>query len=493
LRIEEGKIMANRVATCPRAKQIVGQKNWQGWAGHFAFPGFVAMWNYAYTYPDPGSPYIVGGSGAWNFGSCAGGALTGSAANFAAGDLVLREFPTIGPLTDYFTGIAQSYPNFYHVYICTAAITGSTTDPATDSTHFQPWDFLTFKFVGSTWTHPNGEPAGGPSNWPLEMAARAVFAVATDTAQFDLTITTELDNFPLYPATFSGLSAKLGTTNDTANSLADETVQEASASGTFTYDWTFPNRYDGTTATYTPPGTLPSTEQAHYIFPAVPLQKPIGFIPNYPGDGSVDSVLKIDASPPAIYRYSLVSWSFSSTTISFEFAAWSYADDVEFNIFLEHFGPLASAPGTITQTLTLGGTSYTLTEVAADATSLMGATTFDSLAWGTSWTNRWDHTGALVSTQNFAFTVANAITCSCAVGTEVKWGAAVNGLFLSGVTYCYASKALVDVCGNYCQRTYNCPTVTCVSGNVDGFAPVEIEPPGTPGESVGIYAGCQCI
>jgi hypothetical protein len=460
------------------------------------------MWNYAYTYEDPASPIVVGGSGAWNFGTCAGGALTGSVATFAVGDLVLREFPPIGPLTDYFTGIAQSYPCFYHVYICKAAVTGSTTDPATDSTHFYPWDFCVFYVNDSgqlIWHGGGGayydgaEPAGGPSGWPLEMGSRAVFAVTTDTAQFDLTITTELDNFPLYPATLSGLSAKLGATNDTANSLADETVQEASASGTFTYDWTFPNRYDGTTATYTPPSPLPSTEQGHYIFPAVPLQKPIGFIPHYPGDGSVDSVLKIDASPPAVYYYSLVSWSFSSTTISFEFAAWSYADDVEFSIELEHFGPLASAPGTITQTLTLGGTSYTLGDVAADAATLMGATTFASIAWGTSWTNTWDHTGALVSTQNFAVTAADAITCACKVGTEVKWGAAVNGLFLSGVTYCYASKALVDVCGNYCQRTYNCPTVTCVSGNVDGFAPVEIDPPGTPGQSIGIYARCQCI
>ena len=104
---------------CPRAKQVVGQKSWIGWAGQFAFPGFKANW----------------ASGAWQF-TADGGAIVGSAANFAAGDLVLRENPAEGPMTDVITGLSQSYPKIWNVFVCTNAITGSAADPFTDTSHW---------------------------------------------------------------------------------------------------------------------------------------------------------------------------------------------------------------------------------------------------------------------------------------------------------------------------------------------------------------------
>ncbi len=293
------------------------------------------------------------------------------------------------------------------------------------------------------------------------------------------------------PTAISGLTAALGTSNDSAPAWADASAQEAAAAGTFVHDWTFPGNYDGTAATYTPPGTPPGAAQAELVFPALPYQRTVNFSPVYPGGGAINSVFAIVASPPAVYLPGLVSWACSASSLQWEFAAWSWNASVEYSFALGHFGALATAPGTITQTITLGR-PYSLSDVAAQAAALMSATTFAAIAWGTSWQNTYDATGAVVSTQNFAFDVTNAITASCRIGTEVKWGAAVNGLFTSGAASCYCSKALVDVCGNYCQRTYHCPTVTCVSGNVDGYAPVEIDPPGTPGESSAIYAGCQC-
>ncbi len=168
--------MANRVATCPRAKQIVGYKGWLGWAGGFAFPGFKGNWVYPVTYA--GGVPTNSGPGSWTF-AADGGAITGSTANFAAGDLVLREFEPAGPLTDYLTGIAQSYPKYWTVYICTSAITGSTTDPALDSTHFEAWDFQVFTVSGGTLTTDAGNAAGGS----IGGSGRALFTETTDTAR----------------------------------------------------------------------------------------------------------------------------------------------------------------------------------------------------------------------------------------------------------------------------------------------------------------------
>jgi len=121
---------------CPRAKQIVVAKSWLGYAGAFAFPGFKANWLYtSYVLTPTINPST--GEYSWNFVPTGGqwtysvtGAginggfnytCTGSAANFAVGDLVLREYPaateqivvasisstppTLGPIVDYLTGV----------------------------------------------------------------------------------------------------------------------------------------------------------------------------------------------------------------------------------------------------------------------------------------------------------------------------------------------------------------------------------------------------
>jgi len=209
----------------------------------------------------------------------------------------------------------------------------------------------------------------------------------------------------------------------------------------------------------------------------------------------LDSVFIIDPSPPANYLPSLVTWSFSSASVSFKFAVWSFDADVEYSAALGHFGALATAPGTITQTLTLGGAAYTLATVASQAAALRDAISFDAMAWRTSRTNTWDATGAVVSSQNFAATIMDSISESGAVGTPIPWAVAVNGCpFTAGATQYFSTKALVDVCGNYCARTYQEGTsgpTSCTNGNVDGYAPLTLAAPGTPGQSVAVYSG-QC-
>jgi hypothetical protein len=181
--------------------------------------------------------------------------------------------------------------------------------------------------------------------------------------------------------------------------------------------------------------------------------------------------------------------------MTFEFAAWSWNSDVEYEFQPFHWGALASAPATVTQTLALGGASYTLANVAAQCSALIATTPWSSIAWGTSWTATYNSAGDVVLTQNVAASVATAITESGAVGTPVKWGVAINGCpFIAGETGYFMTEALVDVCGNYCTRTYAegaSGPISCANGNVNGYAPVELDTPSAPGQSAAIYPG-QC-
>jgi hypothetical protein len=491
-------LMSNRFPCAwPRAKQVVGQKGWLGFAGGFAFPGFKANWLYT-SYNDSGA--YDPASGEWTYsvsspqldGSTFNYTCAGSAPNFAVGDLVLREWPGAGPLTDYLTGLAWSYPKCYWVFICTAAITGSTADPNLDAAHWALWDF------GKEGSY-NDTP--GPSGWPDGANnGRAVFAQTTNSAQLEVTVTTTLANFPLFPATITAAElATIGMTgansDGSANSFSDMTVPECSAAGAFVYDWTFANFYDGTQPTYTAPATAPSSEQSPLIFPNVPPQRVVGWGPVTSGSGPgtvVDSLFFISGTQnPA-----LVTWSFSASSITMEFAAWSWNSDVEYEFSPYHWGALASAPATITQTVALGGASYTLATVAAQCEALIAAVPFNSIAWGTSWTATYNSAGAVVVTPNVGVTVANSITEAGAVGTPVQGAVAINGCpFVPGETGCFLTAALVDVCGNYCTRTYAEGTAGptgCSNGNVNGYAPVQLNPPATPGQSIALYAGCQC-
>jgi hypothetical protein len=477
---------------CPRAKQIVGQKTWLGWAGGFAFPGFKGNW--VNTYNSSGA--ITGG--AWQ-SSASGGAVSAPAGgwNFNPGDLVLRHFPAVGPITDFCTGAAQSYPEYWNVYICTSAITGSATDPYTDTAHFQPWN----------WQAADGYQPSAPSGWPAGMGNRALWDETTNSALLDYTVTTVLNDFPLYPESLTGVGAKLGYANDPSSWFSETTTQEIAGSGAFAYDWLFPSAtfggalgvYDGANPAYTPPSTLPTASQSLLCFPSLPYMRVVSYAPTWDGSGNLLTVFN-DSNPAWTSSSSpypgLVSWGCSSGSLEFEFAAWFWNTDVEYNASLGYFGAQASAPATVTQTLALGGSAYTTSAVAAQAVALMNATSFSSIAWRTSWTNTYNSAGALVSTPSTPSTASTSITEAGQVGTPVPWAVAVNGCpFEAGELTYFSTQAQVDICGNYCLRTYQEGTsgpVACANGNVDGYAPFTLSPPATAGQSRAAYNGVQC-
>ena len=494
-----------RFGPCNSARQFVGKKGWLGFAQGFNFPGFRACWQDTYTYTD-GYPFKSGTNGWISTTGCTGGALTGSGTTFNQGDLVVVEWPSMGPIPDFLTGLNQSYPVRYRVYVCIVAFSvPSTVAPYTDTTHFQAWDYQAFGFPSGHYADRGTDDDGGPSGWPMSMGGRLLGSYTTDTAHLEVTITTELSNFPLYPTTLSGLTALFGSSNDTADTFpAGSNFLAQAASGTFSYDWTFPTRYDGATPTYTAPGTTPSASQAHALFPIVP----VGWGNFGSGDarydgtddaekdaeisleveesgGVISSVLTQNAGP--IEPAHLVTWNFTSTVFQMEFAAWSWGGSPQ---------QLASAPATITQTITLAGATYSLTDVASDAEALRDAVDFGSINWGQSFTNTWNSSGGLVSTANSLGATGTQVTAGCAVGTEIKFGAAVNGLNLSPGTdigvVMYCSKCQVQMCGNYCQRDYACPTVTCTNHHGNGVTPDEYDTPGTVGDSTGLYPGCSC-
>jgi hypothetical protein len=344
------------------------------------------------------------------------------------------------------------------------------------------------------------------------MNARALGAQTTNTANLKLTVTTQLSNFPLFPATLTGLIASVGAPNDSAAAFSNPNCQEMAASGTFVYDWTFSNRYDATAATYTPPSPAPSTAQSLLSFLSLPYQRVVNFYPAF--SGSNWASVFVDAAPgtpppsmadtyPGVPSWpGLVSWSFSSTTLVFEFAAWFWSSDIQYAVGI--YGPLASAPATVTQTITLGGTAYTQAEVAADCATLMGAVDWVDIPWYGAVKNTWDTSGNVVATPAADWTsppAANTesdLTESGQVGTHVPYAVAVNGCPYPGNPVSwpfFQTQALVDICGNYCLRTYAVGTsgpISCANGNIDGYAPITLSPPTTPGQSVAAYNAAQC-
>ncbi len=476
---------------------------------------------------------------------------TGSAPNFAAGDLVLWEIPAAGPMTDYLTGISQSYPKIYSVYVCTNAITGSATNPALDGSHFALWDY------GNEGSYPDQQ---GPTVFPMADSF-ALYSATTDTARLEVTTTTVLDNFPLFPATFSAaelatFGGGLGANGDgSANSFSDMTGAQCGADGTFAYDWTIPTvtadsmtfPADSASPTYTPPSTLPSTEQAKLLAGAgfvgyhVPPLPVVGYSPTYNGGtpNLVVSVFIISGTQAP----GLVTWSYNSSQITFQLAYWSWNTDVEYEFLPFHYGALASAPATVTQTVALnagvGAGSYTLTQVAANATALMnstdaGSATFANMPCNATRWNSYSLTGAVVAsstgpddtylgtletTGGSQFVGAYYGNASCKVGSTPMAGAAsMNGCKFFGLiddnyTYFMTKSQVTPCAGTACVRSYNCPTVTCATFTADGTTGYTLDPTAaagtllatlsmaalTPGESAVVYqtvsgstGSCSC-
>ena len=101
--------------------------------------------------------------------------------------------------------------------------------PNEDTAHFAPWDYGSSRMGG-----PSGWPAGWRSGGSGD---RTSGSYSTDSAYLSLTVTTELDNWPLYSLPLEWNAAEW--TSQDPNAVG------SAAAATFTYDWTFPNNYDG--------------------------------------------------------------------------------------------------------------------------------------------------------------------------------------------------------------------------------------------------------
>jgi hypothetical protein len=125
---------------------------------------------------------------------------------------------------------------------------------------------------------------------------------------------------------------------------------------------------------------------------------------------------------------------------------------------------------------------------AADCAAIMSDAKLATMAWRTSLTGSYNADGSITYAGTSPESVLAKVTEAGAVGTPIEWAVAVND-YPSG-----QSKAVVDVCGNYCTRTYQSGTsgpTSCANGNVDGYAPFALGPPATNGETMAVYSG-QC-
>jgi hypothetical protein len=427
---------------------ISGSQSWRGYAGFVGTPTFKGAWMAGRA------SGFVGGPDAWQD--------SGGARDFAVGDLVLSAPPPDG-----------SYPQVYYVYICTAAVSGFNHDPAIYSSanaalgwagpvYFGPWDFS------------GGNNTAGPTVWPFSPGSRDLWsngARAAGVAYLSLLVESVFANFPC------GLNP-YWPTNATYQNVAD---------GDFAYNWSFASHFSG--ATYTPPGSSPSSSQNALLFPHVP---PSWYIDS--GGHARGGVWSVN---PGCYPFSqfaaLVSWNFTATSLEFVWQAWPNGYNT------------GSAASTITQSIDVSG-EYAAADAQSEALALLGGSNFDALNWGQQATVSYNGDGSkAVAVTSLANTASEPTGCvSGEPGSPYATAAGGYGsarLTGGGVTWNY-SKALIDVCGNYCLKTLYCqrstPVIDCSAGTVDGYAPVEIDPPAFDGGAgdTQVYTflipGCTC-
>jgi hypothetical protein len=475
-----------RLTACPQSKQIIGSKSWQGFSP-FNFPGFVGTWNcgshsgFVFT---PGSGGVPSG---WTEGW-----VGGTPATINVGDLVLSSIPP----SDYESG---TFPQIYYVYMCVlagATASGRAVDPARDSSangyainsgnflvtgsgstekHFAPWTgFLVAPYSPA---QPDGPtPITVIDDETLD-TVREVWTngASAGVAYLNLSVTTEYDGWPStgptgyntteYPASVNYLN------------LTD---------GSFAYTWAV-NQYTGAVTTGSP-GTAPDTYQSWVLFPAVPNSWWTL------GDTLIRSgIFQPGDQYPWSITCPLVSWNFTATELQFVWGAWLTGYD------------LGQEPSTITQTLVLSG-EYDLSTSQSQALALLSGTTFAALNSQQKATCSYNSDGSIsVATSALSATVSEDTTCSggelAGPTATAAGGYAETAFSANGWSWTYA-KALVDVCGQYCLRTFYCnrtpAVVDCASGSVDGYAPVEIDPPSF-NASLGdetvytfLFTNCQC-
>ena len=413
-------------------KQLIGSKLWVGFPQQFNFPGFKDNWS----------------SGVWTNGG-----------NFVAGDLATLQIPSG-------TSAGYPYPSYYTAYICIQSISGSTSNPASDKTHFSVWDYTT----------GGAPPYGGPSSWPAATSTSHGFGVRQ-----------------VWSSDGGSLSAKLTLT--TTTDIADPS---GTYTGTYVNTWTFPHIFDSTQATIIQTGPDPST------FPQYDFRPSIFFIFTPFSGYTVVGGQVVGGPTTANTIPALVSITGTSSSLTFVFIVFpGTADEFGHN-------PGPAAPCVVTQTITLSGGSYTAAQATADALKLREVIPFSQVPVNQSWTVTLAANGNVIHTINNSVSELNSITQSsfpCAFynkpgvgpvetyGTPISFPNSINAVALAGPPLSTSNfqasfaKAEVPVTGNYCTLNFNCPVAHCSSGTGSATLLPTTDAPNT---AVAIYASCHC-
>ncbi len=194
----------------------------------------------------------------------------------------------------------------------------------------------------------------------------------------------------------------------------------------------------------------------------------------------------------------LLDWSFTATQLQFVFAAYDYTNGLP--LAYSGYGDIFPA-ATITQTITLSD-EYDIGDNQSDAEALLTGCSFDSLNWGQTGVVTYNADGSFQVTveSNLGSTGSVNSTCSGTPATAAD-GYGHTQVSNDGWTWSFA-KAQVDVCGQYCLRTFYCQrspqVIDCISGSVDGYGPVTINPraidqaAGDSNVYTWLFVNCQC-
>jgi hypothetical protein len=314
-----------------------------------------------------------------------------------------------------------------------------------------------------------------PQMWTLYVCTSAITGSATapwaDTAHFGGIPETS----GIYSAVWGGVNQDgmdvnyAGTGSYRVLTEANVFAGFASGNGTVTRQWTFGTQYG--TWSYTG-DAYPGDAQAAMCYYGVNAA-------NFGIGGAAGAFYLLPPGGSITWpRFTMLSLpTMTATSLTFEFLAGVIQSGYAW----------PSAFSTVTVTVTVSS-EYTDGDWAADCAAIMSDAKFAAMAWRTSLTGTYNADGSISYVGTSGVSPLAIVTEAGAVGRPIQWAVAVND-YPTG-----QSKALVDVCGNYCTRTYQSGTsgpASCTNGNVDGYAPFPLATPGTPGQSAAVYSG-QC-
>ncbi len=443
--------MPSRIATCPQSKQISGSKT---------LVGIVPMKNGPLQWKDV---YNNTGSDGYTFLSQFGlaGAWAGESPSFATGDFVLVQHP--------FSNLSAPA---YLIYICVGGFTpaqipdGARPPGHTGPLYWSPANSASPEAVHwQQWNLCGGAQAGN-GNYFVSLGGLAI-------GWQEVNVNAARTIWGIFGAVPQTLYLDL----EYSTAISGSANGGLSIDGTYTHTWSVNRWTGGLLDNGGNDGNNAPAAARPYLFPAIPPNN-TGWTPNQTANNN----------PPPLLSISLAA---DGSGISFVFAI--------------QFDGDGNALWTVTQTATLSST-YTLAQVQADALALLNgnqdssAAMFASMNWGQAATCVYNGDGSVrVAIGGMSNSGPAPATCGAnpTAIAAAGVGSVNQDLFANAYTF---SAAQIDVCGQYCLRTFYCrrtpPTVQCQSGSVDGYNPIILSPPAYNADDSYAYSqifpNCQC-